>query len=270
MQNGEQKIFVWCDFLEGMEDAISHGMIIASILQKELCLFHYSGSKMHNNDDLAGERLRGLVAKIVGLIPVIEISYLIRNQNIVEALAELAEQFECLVLVAHKRSVPLLLPVLQYAVFPFLFISAQNDIDKIYKQIIVPVGYMKKSKDLALWASYLGRYNNAMIDVFVADESSVADRKTVKSNVFSIKRLYSKFSFPFQIVDSQTPTWKIQKAALDHALKMKSGMVIIAVSFKTTFLDSLLGLTERKVIGKSEELSVMCVNSQRDFYTFCS
>jgi hypothetical protein len=109
-----------------------------------------------------------------------------------------------------------------------------------------------------------------MIDVFVADESSVADRKTVKSNVFSIKRLYSKFSFPFQIVDSQNPTWKIQKAALDHALKMKSGMVIIAVSFKTTFLDSLLGLTERKVIGKSEELSVMCVNSQRDFYTFCS
>ncbi|MEI6677914.1 MAG: hypothetical protein WCL21_04855 [Mariniphaga sp.] len=270
MQNGEQKIFVWCDFLEGMEDAISHGMIIASILQKELCLFHFIGSKMHNSNELVENRLRGMVAKIVHLAPAIEISYLFRNQNIVETLAELAEQFECLVLVAHKRSVPELLPVLQYAAFPFLFISAQNNIDKIYKQIIVPVGYMKKSKDLALWASYLGRYNSAMIDVFVAAESSVADQKTVKSNVFSIRRLYSKFSFPFQIVDSQTPTWKIQKAALDHALKMKLGMVIIAASFKTTFLDSLLGLTERKVIGKSEELSVMCVNSHRDFYTFCS
>jgi hypothetical protein len=46
-------------------------------------------------------------------------------------------------------------------------------------------------------------------------------------------------------------------------------MLIISASFKPTWVDSVLGLTERKVIDRSEDLSVMCVNSQRDFYTFC-
>ena len=199
----------------------------------------------------------------------IKVKYLVSDQPVVNSLADLAEKYECLVLVAHKVSVPQLLPVLQYAAFPFLFVSAKTNIDKIYKRIVVPVGYMKKSKDLALWASYLSRHNGAMIDIFVADEGWSDDRQVVKSNLLSIQRLYAKFGFPFQVIESHSATWKLQKASLNHALSLNSGMLIVAASSKPTFIDSLLGLTERKVIGRSEELSVMCVNSQRDFYTFC-
>lgn len=269
MENGEQKIFVWCNFTEGMDDAIMHGMIIALTLQKELCLFHHLDRKLHENSEMAEARLRGAASKISPLLSTIKVKYLVRDQSINDCLSDLAELYECLVLVAHKVSVAQLLPVLQYSSFPFLFVSAKANIDHIYKQIIVPVGYMKKSKDLALWASYLGRHNGATIDIFVADEGEGADQKVVKSNLFSIQRLYGKFRFPFQVIESHTPTWKLQKASLYHALSLKSGMLIIAASFKPTFIDSMLGLTEGKVIDKSEELSIMCVNSQRDFYTFC-
>jgi len=269
MENGEQKIFVWCNFSEGMDDAILHGMMIALTLGKELCLFHFLDKKLHENGEMAEARLRGAAAKISPLIATLKVKYLVRSQNIEECLKDLAEKYECLVLVAHKSSVPQLLPFLQYAPFPFMFISAKTNIDLIYKRIVVPVGYMKKSKDLALWASYLGRHNGAKIDLFMADESGDADQKVVKGNISSIQRLYNKFLFPFQVIESHTPTWKLQKASLHHALSLKSGMLIIAATFKPTFLDSLLGLTEGKVIEKSEELSVMCVNSQRDFYTFC-
>ena len=269
MGNGEQKIFVWCNFSEGMNDAIIHGMIVAITLRKELFLFHLLDKKLHESIEIAEALLRGVASKISPLLLTIKVKYLVRDQNIIDSLKDLSELYECLVLVGHKESVSKLLPVLQYAAFPFLFVSAKINIDEIYKRIVVPVGYMKKSKDLALWASYLGRHNGAMIDVFVADEGSGLDQKTVKSNLFSIQRLYGKFRFPFQVIESHSPTWKLQKASLSHALSLKSGMLIIAASFKPTFLDSLLGLTERKVIEKSEELSVMCVNSRRDFYTFC-
>jgi hypothetical protein len=269
MENGEQKIFVWCNFSEGMDDAILHGMIIAIILRKELCLFHHLDKKIHESGEMAEARLRGAASKISPLMTTLAVKYLVNDLDIKSRLTKLSELYECLVLVAHKDSVPQLLPVLQYAAFPFLFVSAKINIDQIYQRIVVPVGYMKKSKDLALWASYLGRHNGAMIDVFIADEGWTADQEVVKNNIFSIKRLYGKFGFPFQVVESHSPTWKLQKAALHHALGLKSAMLIIAASFKPTIIDSLLGLTEGKVISKSEELSVMCVNSQQDFYTFC-
>ena len=103
----------------------------------------------------------------------------------------------------------------------------------------------------------------------MASESSPNDQKDVKSNIYSIERLYRKFSFPFAVVESQSPTWRLQKNALLHALSLKSGLLIIAASYNTNFVDRLMGLTEGKVIEKSEDLSIMCINSQRDFYTFC-
>jgi len=269
MENGVQKIFVWCNFSEGMDDAILHGMMIAIILRKELCLFHLLDKRVHETIEIAEARLRGVAAKISPLMLTLPVKFLVKDQPVKISLDQLAKLYECLVLVAHKVSVPQLLPVLQYAAFPFLFVSAKVDIEPIYKRIVVPVGYMKKSKDLALWASNLGRYNGAMIDIFIADEGWNADQEVVKSNIFSIKRLYGKFRFPFQVIESHSPTWKLQKAALYHALGLKSAMLIIAASFKPTIVDSMLGLTEQKVISKSEDLSVMCVNSQQDFYTFC-
>jgi hypothetical protein len=269
MENGEQKIFVWCDFSEEMDNAIAHGLMIATILHKELCLFHIWAKKLHENVEMAEAKLRGIAAHIVHNSPGVKVHYIVRKEQFSEMLADLAEVYDCILLVAHKKMVPRLLPDLKHSGFPFLFVSSKSCIDKIYTQIVVPVGYMKKSKDLALWASYLGRHNGAMVDIFIASESSEGDRKVVKSNLFSIERLYGKFKFPFEVVESHSPTWKLQKIALGHTLSLKCGLLIIAASYKTTFVDKLLGLTEDKVIEKSEDLSVMCVNSQRDFYTFC-
>lgn len=269
MENGEQKIFVWCDFTETMDDAVLHGSVIAKTLKKGLCLLHNLDPKHHENKEMAEARLCGIAEKAAHLLPNNTVKYIVLDLGIIKALSNLADLYECLALVAHKTTAPKLLSYLQYASFPFLFVSAKSNIDKLYRRVVVPVGYMKKSKDLALWASYLGRHNGATVDFFVAEEGSTADNINVKKNVASIAQLYDRLKFPFRIIESHSPTWKLQRAALYHALGLKSGMLIIAVSFNTTFLDSMLGLTERKVIEKSGELSVMCVNSRREFYTYC-
>jgi hypothetical protein len=269
MENGEQKIFVWCDFSEEMDNAIAHGLMIASILRKELCLFHIWAKKLHENIEMSEAKLRGIAAHVVHMAPEVRVHYIVRQEHFSDMLTDLAEVYDCILLVAHKKAVPRLLPDLKFSGFPFLFVSSKDCIDQTYTRIVVPVGYMKKSKDLALWASYLGRHNGAMVNIFTASESSEGDKKVIRNHLFSIERLYNKFKFPFEVVESHSPTWKLQKTALTHTLCLKCGLLIIAASYKPTFIDKLLGLTEQKVIEKSEDLSVMCVNSQRDFYTFC-
>ncbi len=269
MEYGEQKIFVWCDFSDEMDNAIQHAAKIASILKKELCLFHIWARKLHEKVEMAEAKLRGIASHTVQKTPDLKVHYIVRQESFSDILTDLAEVYDCILLVAHKNAVSKILPELKYSGFPFLFVSSKECIDQVYNRIVVPVGYMKKSKDLALWASYLGRHNGATISIFTAFESSEGDRKDVKRNVMSIERLYSKFNFPFQVVESHTPTWKLQNVALSHTLSLKCGMLIISARYKPTFIDKLLGLTEQKVIDNSEDLSVMCVNSQRDLYTFC-
>ena len=269
MENGEQKIFVWCDFSAEMDYAVLHGVTVAMTLKKELCLFHHLDSKHRENFEMAVARLSGMASKIVPLLPNYPVKYIVLQTPVLEALNDLAEHYECLVLIAPKTASKILLPLLEYALFPFLFVSARVNINDVYKRVVVPVGYMKKSKDLALWASYLGRHNGATIDIFVAEESGATDQNTVQANLFSVQRLFGKFSFPYQVVESHTPTWRLQRAALLHSLGLKNGVLMIAATFSTTFIDTLMGLTENKVISKSDDLSVMCINSRRDFYTFC-
>ncbi len=269
MENGEQKIFVWCDFGDGMEESILHGLLIASILKKELCLIHLLE---HDNPEIVrgfSDRLKSIVSKISSSSSTI-VHYLVVKQNLIATLADLAELYECLALVSHKRNAAILLPYLKFAAFPFLFISAKTNIEPIYKNIVVPVGYMKKCKDLALWASYLGRHNAAQINLYLSNDGQGNDQITVANNLFSIQRFYDKFNFPSQVIQSTSPTWKLQKASLAYALSEPNAMLIIAGSYQTNFLDSFLGLTEIKVISKSQDLSVMCVNSQLDFYSICN
>jgi hypothetical protein len=252
-----------------METAIMHGIQVAVILDKELCLMHVLQSKNHENPEMAEAKLRGIAGKITSLVPSIRLHYIVLENPLHKILTIMAEVYDALLLVAHKKSAVKLLDSLPHSGFPFLFVSSKTDLDSLYKQIVIPVGYMKKSKDLALWGSYFGRHNGASIDVFMASESAEADRKSVTSNFYSIVRLYRNFRFPYQQIESHSPTWKLQKAALNHSLGLKCGLLIISASFKTTFIDRMMGLTEDKMIEKSADLSVMCINSQRDLYTLC-
>ncbi len=269
MESGEQKIFVWCDFSPAMEIAIQHGIQVASILGKELCLMHLLKGHPRGNSEMAEARLRGIAARTAALAPSIRIHFIVMGEPLDRILTHLAEVFDALVLVAHKKSAPQLLPFLHESGFPFLFVSAKDHLDQLYRQIVIPVGYMKKSKDLALWGSYFGRHNGASIDLLMASEPSGADMESVKKNILSIARLYRNFSFPYRPIECHSPTWKLQKAALNHSMGLKTGLLILSASFKTTFIDRWMGLTEDRVIEKSEELSVMCINSQRDLYTLC-
>lgn len=266
--NGEQKIFIWIDFSAETETSILHGVQVAMILNKEICLLYHPSGKGAYIEDAESRliQLTGPVAQIVGKD---RVHHLVAVQPLQSILTEMAEEYDALLLVAHKKNSKELLRQLPHSGFPFLFVSAGNHPDQSYQKVAVPVGYMKKSKDLALWSSYFARHNGAKVTLLKTIEMFGEDKRMVMNNLFSIERLFKNFQFPYEIVECHTPTWKIQKTALEHALGFQNGLLIISFTYSSSFIDRIFKINDAFVIDHSEDLSVMCINSQRDLYTFC-
>jgi hypothetical protein len=268
LTNGEQKIFIWIDFSPETEMTIRHGVEVALILEKEICLI-YQLSKDNLNKEQAQLRLTELAGPLSLVFGPEHIHLYIALHPIGSILAEMAEEYDALLLVAPKTASKELLPKLPQAGFPFLFVSEKHHADKSYKKIAVPVSYMKKSKDLALWSSYIARHNGAKVSLIKALANFEEDKRVVMSILFSIQRLFKNFHFSYETIETHTPTWKIQKKALEQALCFQNGLLIISFTYRSSIFDRFLGINDAAVIDHSESLSVMCINSQRDLYTLC-
>ncbi|GET29707.1 hypothetical protein [Prolixibacter sp. SD074] len=270
MAEPEQKIVVWCDFSPGMDAALLHGTYLASILKKELLLLHLIDNK-HQEDKLMAEaKMRGVAGRTSDIIPSVRVRYLVREHDLSqEMLMDLSEVYDVILMTAGKTSSKQLLPKLKLSGFPFLFVNGKKEIGNLYKRLVIPVGYMRRSKDLALWASYIGRNNQALVDLLAAREPGVDDRKRVEKNLSAIEVLFDKFAFPYQVIESSYQTWKLSRSALEHALGVSEALLIVSGNDKTTFIDNWLGLTIRKLLRKSGNIPVMCINSYLDLYTLC-
>ena len=147
LANGEQKIFIWIDFSPETEVTILHGVQVALILNKEICLI-YQTSKATEKRKFTESGLLELTHPIAKIIGAERVHCHTTSLPLPGILNKLAEEYDALLLVAHKSKSRELLPVLPHSGFPFLFVSNHQNPDKSYQKIAVPVGYMKKSKDL--------------------------------------------------------------------------------------------------------------------------
>jgi hypothetical protein len=268
LKNGEQKIFIWIDFSPETEVTILHGAEVAMILKKEICLI-YQLSKDKLLKEQAEIRLTELARPLSLVFGTERVHIYIALHPLGSILSEMAEEYDALLLVAPKTASKELLLKLPLSGFPLLFVSSRHQAGKSYQKIAVPVGYMKKSKDLALWSSYFARHNGAKVSLIKALANFEEDKRLVMSILFSIERLFKNFHFPYETIETHTPTWKIQRKALEQALGFQNGLLIISFSYGSSIIDRILGINDAAVIDRSESLSVMCINSQRDLYTLC-
>lgn len=248
--------------------AIHHGLQVALILQKEICLICQllKAQALSESETMKLAAWQKQLAEQVGDN---KVHTFLTTKPLEILLTEMAEEYDALLLVAPKTCTRELLPKLPHSGFPFLFVTEKEQIEQCYRTIAVPISYMKKSKDLALWSSYFSRHNGASVSLVKAKARFAEDNRLITSILHSVERLFKNFAFPYTIVETAIPTWKIQKKALEEAKRFPYGLLIISFSHQSTFIDRLLGINDATIINSSETLSVMCINSQRDLYTFC-
>lgn len=261
---------VLCDFSESMNSAIVHGVRIASIFKKELCLFHPLGKKTERTDKLAVQKsLSSIIRKLKEDLPSIPVSSLTLKGNLTQCIDQIAERYDGIMLVLSNEKVKSKLPALQQSPIPFLFVKGSNPDTLRYSSLILPVDFRKVMKDTSLWASYFGRFNHSKVTILSATEKNSDYAKMIKKNLRFIEKLLYKLQLDVHQRTTSKGSFGLPFEALTQCRGNGYDLLIIPSSKNISLIDLLIGLPEKKIIRQAGETPVLCINPKRDMYILC-
>ncbi len=264
----EQKIVVLTELIDSEKNIILHGIKLAGIFQKELCLF-YNFKKGKSNYLHVDEALSGYKAIIRKDIPNLPISTLILDGKLDKLVDRLADDYEAVLVLAPGSLYEKLAKAVRKSSIPFLFIDKKSDTILNYKKVTAPIDLRKENSDVSLWCSYFGRFNRSEIVVAVAKDKEKSNIRQITKNILNMKKLLEKFQVPHKIYKGTKNSFAIQYEALGIAKKNQSELFIMLGSSFVTPVDLLLGLPEEKVLKKCGNLPVMIINPRKDMYILC-
>lgn len=263
----EQKVVVLCDFSGAMNGTILHGICLAAFLKKELCLLSFvvpGENKLAMHDRLR-ERARLVKQETGGM----EVSTLVLKGVLEYNAKRLVDKYDAIILVLNKQKLPGKLRALQESPIPYLFVAGTDQDLRSYKKVLLPVDLRKKMKETSLWASYLGRFNQSIVHILGAGKTQAENLQAVKKNLLFIHKFLSDLNVPNIVEEGKSGIWRVQFEALRKAKNGQCDVLIILGSKNISPLDLLVGLPEKKIIKRSGEIPVICVNPTKDMNVLC-
>ncbi len=265
----DQRIMVFCDFSQSMNDAIVHGVRIADIFKKELCLFHSLGEK-GRDEKLAIQKSLGLIIrKLKKDLPTMSISSLTLKGDLTQTIDRIAEQYDGIMLVLTADVLKQKMLALQLSPIPFLFVKKSNEDQLRYDKVLLPVDFRKVMKDTSLWASYFGRFNNSSILVLGANDKNKDQKKKIRNNLKFIEKLLYNLHLNVKFKTAKRSSFGLPAEALQMCDDSKTNLLIIPSSKNISLIDLIIGLPEKKIIKKTKEHPVLCINPKKDMYILC-
>jgi len=195
--NSDQKVVVFCDFSETMKDVIVHGVRMADILKREVCLLAFWKDK--NQKDLLHEQLQRTSVKLKSNLPNQVISILLLEGNLRKNIDKLVSSYNAVLIVMHQSQVKHGLKAFRESTIAFLFVNGSSPEFLQYKSILLPVDCRKASKEASLWPSYLGRFNQSMVYLISANDTDADQLHTLKTNLRFKQKFFNNCNlrYPF-------------------------------------------------------------------------
>ncbi|MGQ8338637.1 hypothetical protein ACUNWD_18920 [Sunxiuqinia sp. A32] len=265
----EQRIMVYCDFSQSMNIGIVHGARMADIFKKELCLFHALGKKDRNEKLAVQKSLTMIIRKLKKDLPGMTISSLTLKGELEDTIERVAEQYDAILLVLTDEKLKHKIKALQSSPIPFLFVKADTAEYLQYNQVLLPVDFRKVMKDTSLWASYFGRFNKSSVVVLGANDKDSDNQKKTKKNLKFIEKLLYKLHLDVTFEQANNGSFRLPWEALNKSVQNHSNLLIIPSSKNISLIDLMIGLPETKIIKKSGDLPVLCINPKKDMYILC-
>ncbi len=261
----DQKILVYCR--DHDKAIIKHGVRLAKIFKKELCLF--SVYRDLEEKIKVKEYLQRLSVDVIHENPEVQCSWLFLKGKIAGLTERLADEYNVIILIGEKENSKHLLPALRNAEFPFLFVSGADESGESYKKVFMPVDFRKECKQTGLWAGYFGRFNQSEVYMVEANEEGNYEEIALKSNIAFLFKLFRQFDIEYKTECSKKGSWGVQNEALKRAFEQHAGLFIFLGSRNDSFIDQLIGTPENRILKKSRTMPVLCVNPRRDMYVMC-
>ena len=131
-------------------------------------------------------------------------------------------------------------------------------------KILLPVNFLEEEVEKAQFASAFGRFCNSEIHILQANDYG----SKAATNVERMQELFNKFDLNVQVEKAKGDSFKVDKEAVNKAIELKAGLIIITASRDYGLDDILFGPREQHLIRKSS-IPLLIVNPRADLYALC-
>lgn len=156
------------------------------------------------------------------------------------------------------------------AKIPSIVLSANTNSISEYKNVFVPIDFRKESKEKMIWASYFGRFNQAVIHLLTPNEKSESLQRTIRASLLFTKKMFQQFSFEYKIIQNDCYSKYIYQKAIQLSKEMNSDILIMMADSNPGWFTSIFGPTKLKKILREEKNPVLFINPLKDYYLPCN
>lgn len=261
----DQRILVWCNSTENIQQTIFDAAIFALTLRKGLCFFaNYTSKK---EEAIFKERINSFAATTKEDIPQMEVSTLILEGKLHNMMKELGEKYNAIMLCSGGKFGGKLLKAFYRSGFPFFFSRKSSSLNNRLRNILIPIDFRNSTKDSVLWGSYLGRFNQSEITLLCAKDNDGELHQKVAGIKQSAEKLYRQFSFKYRFQNGKVGSWKIHNEAVRDSSKYD--LLIFTGSLNTTLPDQIIGPFEKRMVNKCKDTPVLVINPQLEMFMVC-
>lgn len=262
-----QKIVVVCDFSERMKEVIVHGVRLADILKKELCLIAIWKSKSQKIQ--FQEKLKNATLTIKQDVPEMQVSSLLLRNSLRDNIEKLTWDYDAVLVVLHQSDIKSGLKAFRESSIAFLFVNGDSPEYLGYKNVLLPIDFRKASKETALWASFLGRFNRSTIHLIYAHETDKEQAANLNKNLNFIQKFLTNLHVNHLSIAGKSSSWGICNETIANAHEWKGNVMVFAGSTYISLIDLLIGLPEGKIIRKAGNLPILIINPRKEICVMC-
>jgi len=155
------------------------------------------------------------------------------------------------------------------AKIPTFIIGNKTSTKTDYSNIILPIDHKKESKEKMIWASYFGRFNNAVIQIIPATEKEDAFVKTIRNTLLFTKKMFSQFTFDYRIHKSKIASRHIDEEAFKASTTKESDLIILMTGKTQGIFFLRYNSKKIKYLINSYPNPILLINPMKDYYLPC-
>ncbi len=244
--------------------AILHGIKSSIILNKNLYLLNICNNNIEENKD----KLKTISQNINNEYN-IDVTYYVtkgvinKTNEIIETIVKKIDPL--LIIIGINNNIKMVLKLIKNSKIPIITVQEKKPLKDCYKNIVVPMDFSKEAKEKLLWAIYFSKTVGSTIHFLFAKEKDEYLLQKSEDNLVFTKKILSNYSeVKYKIHKVERGKKSVDEYAINFAKEIKSGLIII-IRNKNYFLSR----PEKKIILNKEQISIMCLNRNENFYVPC-
>lgn len=156
------------------------------------------------------------------------------------------------------------------AKIPSILLSEHTKLNCNYKNIIIPVNYRKECKEKMIWASYFGRFNQAVLHLVAANETSENLNRKIKATLLFTKKIFEQFKFEYKILKAQSKSNALDRESFELSAKMDSDLIVLMLNHQEGWFSTRFGPQKLKKYLCNEKNPILFINPLKDYFLPCS